>query len=130
MNIQGWFPLGLTGLIPFAVQGTLQRLLQHHNPKASILQCSAFFKVQPSHLYMTTGKTIALMKSTFFSKVVSLFFNILSRFIIAFLSRSKHLLITWLQSPSAVILEPNGKKNLPLFPHPFAMKWWDQMPWS
>ena len=88
------------------VQGTLKSLLQHHSWKASLLQCSAFFMVQLSHPYMTNGKTIALTIWTFVSKVTSLLFNMLSRFIIAFLPRSKHLLISWLQSPSAVILEP------------------------
>ena len=89
-----------------AVQGTLKSLLQHHSSKASILMCSAFFTVQLSHPYMTTGKTIALTRRTFFGKVISLLFNMLSRLVITFLSRSKHLLISWLQSPSAVILEP------------------------
>ena len=89
-----------------AVQGTLNSLLQHHGSKASILQCSAFFLVQLSHSYMTTGKTIALTRWTFVSKVMSLLFNMLSRLVIAFPPRSKHLLISWLQSPSAVILEP------------------------
>ena len=88
------------------VQGTLKSLLQHHSWKASLLQCSAFFTVQLSHPYMTNGKTTALTIWTFVSKVTSLLFNMLSRFIIAFLPRSKHLLISWLQSPSAVILEP------------------------
>ena len=81
-------------------------LLQHHNSKASFLQCSAFFMVQFSHLYMTSGKTIALTRWTFLSKVMSLLSNVLSKFVIAFLPRSKHLLISWLQSPSAVVLEP------------------------
>ena len=89
-----------------AVQGTLKSLLQHHSSKASILQCSAFFIVQLSHPYMTTGKTIALTRWTFVDKVISLLFNMLSRLVISFLPRSKHLLISWLQSPSAVILEP------------------------
>ena len=89
-----------------AVQGTLKSLLQHHSSKASILWCSAFFRVQLSYPYMTTGKTIALTRRTFVSKVMSLLFNMLSRLVIAFLPRSKHLLISWLQSPSAVILEP------------------------
>ena len=89
-----------------AVQGTLKSLLQHHSSKASILWQSAFFVVQPSHPYMTTGKTIALTRQTFVDKVMSLLFNILSRLVIAFLPRTKHLLISWLQSPSAVILEP------------------------
>ena len=90
--------------------GTLKSLLQHHSLKASILQCSAFFTVQHSHPYMTTGKTIALTGLTFVGKVMSLCFNMLSRFIIAFLSRSKCLLISWLQSLSAVILEPPQNK--------------------
>ena len=89
-----------------AVQGTLKSLLQHHSSKASNLQCSAFFTVQLSHPYMTTGKTIALTRWTFVSKVMSLLFNMLSRLVKTFLPRSKRLLISWLQSPSAVILEP------------------------
>ena len=89
-----------------AVYGTLKSLLQHHSSKASILQQSAFFTVQLSHPYMTTGKTIALTRWTFVGKVVSLLWNMLSRLVITFLPRSKRLLISWLQSPSAVILEP------------------------
>ena len=89
-----------------AVQGTLKSLLQQHSSKAPILRCSAFFIVQLSHPYMTTGKTIALTRRTFVGKVTSLLFNMLSRLVITFLSRSKCLLISWLQSPSAVILEP------------------------
>ena len=89
-----------------AVHGTLKSLLQHHSSKASILQCSGFFTVQLSHPYMTTGKTIALTRQTFVGKVMSLLLNMLSRLVITFLPRSKHLLISWLQSPSAVILEP------------------------
>ena len=88
-----------------AVQGTLKSLLQHHSSKASILRCSAFFIVQLSHPYMTAGKTIALTRWTFVGRVMSLLFNMLSRLVITFLSRSKRLLISWLQSPSAVILE-------------------------
>ena len=88
-----------------AVQGTLKSLLQHHSSKASILQHSAFFTVQLSYPHMTTGKTIALTRWTFVGKVMSLLFNMLSRLVIAFLPGSKHLLISWLQSPSAVILE-------------------------
>ena len=103
-----------SGLISFrmdwldllAVQGTLKSLLQHHSSKALVLQCSAFFIVQLSHPYMTTGKTIALTRQTFVSKVMSLLFNMLFRLVIAFLPGSKCLLISWLQSPSAVILEP------------------------
>ena len=102
------------GLIPFrmawldllAVQGTLKSLLQHHSLKESTLQHSAFFIVQLSHSYMTTGKAIALTRWTFVGKVMSLLFNMLSRLVITFLPRSKRLLISWLQSPSAVILEP------------------------
>ena len=112
------FSISLTneysGLISFridwldllVVQRTLKSLLQHHSSKTSILQCSAFFIVQLSHPYMTTGKTIALTRWTFVSKVIPLLFNMLFRFVIAFLPRSKHLLISWLQSPSSVILEP------------------------
>ena len=92
-----------------AVQGTLKNLLQHYSSKASILRCSAFFTVQLSHPYMTTGKTIALTKWTFVGKVMSLLFNMLSRLIITFLPKSKRLLILWLQSPSAVILGPPNK---------------------
>ena len=89
-----------------AVQGTLKSLLQHHGPKASILWRSAFFTVQLSHPYMTNGKAIALTRWSFVGKVISLLFNVLSRLITAFLPKGKHLLISWLQSPSAVILEP------------------------
>ena len=91
------------------VQGTLKSLLQHHSSKASILWRSAFFIVQLSHPYMTTGKTTALTRRTFVGKVMSLLFNMLSRLVITFLPRSKHFLISWLQSPSAVILEPQNK---------------------
>ena len=94
-----------------AVQGTRKSLLQNHISKASILQHSAFFTVQFSHPYMTTGKTIALTRQTFFGKVISLLLNILSRLVIIFLPRSKHLLISWLQSPSSVILEPPKIKS-------------------
>ena len=113
-----------SGLISFrmdwmdllAVQGTLKSLLQHHNSKASILWCSAFFIVQNSHPYMTTGKTIALTRRTFVGKVMSLLFNMLSTSVIAFLPRRKRLLISWQQSPSAVIFEPPPPKwSLPLF---------------
>ena len=111
-----------SGLISFridwfnllAVQGTLKSLLQHHSWKASILRCSAFFIVQLSQPYMTTGKTIALTRWTFVGKVTSLLFNMLTRLVIAFLSKSKHLLISWLQSPSAVILEPPKIKSVTL----------------
>ena len=95
-----------------ATQGTLESLLQHHSSKASILQHSAFFIVQLSHPYMTIGKTIALTRQTFVDKVMSLLFNMLSRLVITFLPRSKCLLISWLQSPSVVILEPKKIKSL------------------
>ena len=95
-----------------AVQGTLKSLLQHHSLKASVLQCSTFFMVQLSHLHRTTGKTIVLTKQTFVGIVMSLLINTLSRFVIAFLPRSKQLLISWLKSPSAVILEPKKIKSL------------------
>ena len=108
-----------SGLISFRmdwldleVQGNLKSLLQHHSSKASILQCSAFFMVQLSHLYMTTGKTIALTRQTFVGKVMSLLFSKLSRLVIAFLPRSKRFLISWLQSTSAVILEPKKIKSV------------------
>ena len=95
-----------------AVQGTLKSLLQHHSSKPSILKHSAFFIVQLSHPYMTTGKTIGLTRQTFVGTVMSLLFSMLSRLIITFLPRSKHLLISWLQSPSTVILEPPKIKSL------------------
>src|SRR5574337_660730 len=94
-----------------SVQGTLKSLLQHHSSKASILQCSAFFIVQLSHPYMTTGETIALTRQTFVGQVMSLLFNMLSWLVIAFLPRSKRLLISWLQSPSTVIMEPPKIKS-------------------
>ena len=95
-----------------AVQETLKSLLQHHGSKASVLQCSAFFIVQLSYPYMITGKTIPLNRQTFVGKVMSLLFNMLSRLVIAFLPRSRRLLISWLQSPSAVILEPKKIKSV------------------
>jgi len=129
-----------SGLISFrmdwldflAVQGTLKSLFRHHSSKASILRHSAFFIVQLSHPYMTAGKTIVLTRQTLVGKVMSLLFNMLSRLVIAFLPRSKHLLISWRQSPFAMTLETKKISLLlfPLFPHRFAMKWWDQMPWS
>ena len=141
-------PSGLTGLIPLLSKGTLKSLLQHHSLKASVLQCSVFFVVKLSHLYLTTGKTIALTRWTFVGKVASLLFNMLSRFgsvqfssvtqscltlcnpvnhstpalpvhsrlVIAFLPRSKWFLISWLQSPYAVILEPEKIKSLTVSP--------------
>ena len=102
MNIQGWFPLGLIGLISVQCKG-FKNHLQHHSSKTSTLQCSAFFMVQLSYPYMTTGKAIPLTRWIFVSKVTSLLFNMLSRLVMAFLPRNKCLLISWLQSPSAVI---------------------------
>ena len=131
MNIHDWFPLGLTGLISLQSKG-LSRAFSN-----TTLQKHQFFGahlslVQLSHPYMTTGKTIALTRWTFVGKVMSLLCNMLSTFVIAFLPRSKRLLISWLQSPSAVMSEPkNSSLSLfPLFPHLFAMKWWDWLPWS
>ena len=111
MNIQRWFPSRWTDWNLLAVQGTLKSLLQHHSSKASILQCSALFIVQLLHSYMTSGKTIAFTRWTFVGKVMSLFFNMLSRLVITFLPRSKCLLISWLQSPPAVMLEPRKIKS-------------------
>ena len=105
-SLEGLMFFRIDWLNLLAVQGTLKIPLQHHSSKASILQCSAFFIAQFSYPYMTTGKTIALTRWTFAGKVMSLLFNMLSRLVITFLPRSKHLLISWLQSPSAVILEP------------------------
>ena len=107
-----------------AVQGIIKSLLQHHSSKASILQHSAFFTVQLSHPYMTTGKTIPLTRRTFVGKVTSLLLNMLSRLVITFLPRSERLLISWLQSPSAVILEPPKIKSptISIVSHLFAMK--------
>ena len=102
----------MDSLYLLAVQGTLKSLLQHHSSKASILQRSTFFIVQLSHPYMTTGKTIALMRWTFVGKVLSLLFNMLSSLVITFLPESRRLLISWLQSPSAVILEPKRIKSV------------------
>ena len=124
-----WFVL-------LAVHGTLRSLLKHYSLKASILWCSTFFMVHKvhmvSHPYVTTGKNIALITWTFVGKVTSLLFNMLSRFAIHFFPRSKYLLISLLLSPSTVILEPKKIKSVTvsLFPHLFAMKWWDRMPWS
>ena len=108
MNIQDWFPLGWTGWISLPSKG-LKSLLQHHSSKASTIWCSAFFIVQLSYPYLTTRKTTALTRQTFAGKVMSLLFNKLSRLVIAFLPKSRSLLISWLQSLSVVILEP--KKN-------------------
>ena len=120
MNIQDLFPLEWTGWISLQSNS----LLQHHSSKASILQRQAFFIVQLAHPFMTTGKTIALPRWTFVGIVISLLFNILSRLVIAFIPRSKHLLTSWLQSPSAVILEPRKMKSVTVstFSHLSAMK--------
>ena len=123
VNIQDWFPLGWTDLL--AVQGTLKSLLQHHSSKPLILWCSALFIVQQSHPYMTTGKTKVLTRQTFVGKVMSLLFNMLSRLVITFLPRIKHLLISWLQSTSAVILGPPQNKVSYCF-HCFPI----YLPWS
>ena len=98
MNIQDWFPFGLTGLISLQSKGLPKSLLQHHSSKAAILRRSAFFMIRLSHLYMTTGKTITLTMQTFVGKVISLLFNMLFRFVVAFLERNKSLFISWLQS--------------------------------
>ena len=112
MNIQDWISFRIDWLDHLAVQGTLKCFFQHHISKASILRDSVVFIVQLSHPYMTTGKTITLTRQTFVSKVISLLFNTLSRLVIAFLPMSKHLLISWLQSPSAVILGPKIIKSV------------------
>ena len=113
-----------------AVQGTLKSLLQHHSSKASILQLSAFLMVQLSHPYMTTAKTIALTRQIFVGKVMSLLFNMLSRLVTVFLPRSKHLLISCLQSPSAVLLEPKKKKVCHCFNcFPIYLPWSDGAEW-
>ena len=118
-----WFDL-------LAVQGTFESLLQYHSSEASVLWCSAFFMVQLSHPYMTTGKIIAVTRQTFVGKVMSLLFNMLPRFVKAFLPRSKRLLISWLQSPSAVILEPKKIQSVTasIFSPSNCMKQWDWMP--
>ena len=115
-EIPGLISFRMDWLYLLAVQGTLKSLLQHHSSKASILWCSAFFTVQLSHPYMTTGKTIALTRRTFVCKLMSLLLNMLSRLVITFLPRSKCLLISWLQSSSAVILEPLKNKVCHCFP--------------
>ena len=114
MDIQDWFPLRIDWLDLLTVQGILKSLLQHNSSKASIFQHSAFFRVQLSHPYLTTGKTITLNIWTFVSKVMPLLFNMLSRFVITFLPRRKDLLISCLQSPFAVILEPLKIKSITL----------------
>ena len=127
MNIQGWFTLGLTCLISLQSRGLSRvfSLLQHHSSEVSVLQCSAFFMVQLSHPYKATGKTIALTRWTFVGIVMSLLFNMLSMFVIAFLPRNKCLLISWLQSPSAVIFGAQENKVCHCF-HGFPT----YLPWS
>ena len=123
-EIPGLISFRMDWLDLLAVQGTLKSLHQHHSSKASILQHSAFFTVQLSHPYMTTGKTIALTRQIFVGKIMSLLLNMLYRLVITFLPRNKRLLISWLHSPSAVILGPE-KLSLtlfPLFPHLFSIK--------
>ena len=112
MNIQDWFPLGLTGLIPLQSKGLSRVFSSNHSSKASIFRPAAFFTVQLSYPYMTTGKTIVLIRWIFVGKVMSLLFNMPSRLVIAFLPRSKRLLISTLQSPSAAILEPRRRKSV------------------
>ena len=112
MNIQGFISFKIDWFDLLAVQGTLKSLLQHHSSKASTLQHSSFFMVQLSHPHMTTGKTIPLTRQTFVCKIISQLFNMLSRFVTVFLPRRKHLLISWLQSPSSVILEPKKIKSI------------------
>ena len=131
MNLQDWFPLGLTGLISLPSKG-LSRVFSNTIGQKHQFSALSFFVVQLSHPYVTTGKTIALTRWTFVSKVMALLFNMLSSLVIAFLPRSKHLVISWLHSPSAVILEPPKIKSLTvsIVPSLFAMKWWDRMPWS
>ena len=124
--LMDWFPLGWTGWISLQSKGLSKVFSNHHNSKASILRHSAFFIVQLSHPYMTIGKTKALTRWTFVSKVMSLFFNMLSRLVITFLPRSKHLLISWLQSPYAVILEPPPQKKVSHSFHCFPI----YLPWS
>ena len=132
VSIQDWFPLGWTSWISLQFQGTLKSLLQHHFSKASILWRSAFFIVQISHPYMTTGKTIALTRWTFADKVMSLLFNMLPRLVTGFLPRSKLLLIPWLQSPSIVILQPKKIKPVTVstVTPSICHEVWDWMPQS
>ena len=123
-EIPGLISFRIDWLDLLAVHGTLKSLLQHHSSKASILRCSAFFTVQLSHPHVTAGKTIALTRQTFVGRVMSMLFKMLSRLVITFLPRSKRLLISWLQSPSAVILEPKKIKSdtVSTVSHLFPMK--------
>ena len=124
MNIQDWFPLRVSCWISLQSKG-LSRVLQHHSSKASILRHSAFFMIQLSYPYMTTGKPTALTKQTFVGKVLSLLFNMLSRLVIVFLPRSKSHLISWLQSPSAGILGPKKVKSISFHCFPIYLPWSD-----
>ena len=129
VNIQGWFPLGLTGLISLLSKG-LSRVFSSTTIRSHQFSAQSFFIVQLLQPYMTTGKAMTIW--IFVGKMISLLFNMLSRFVIVFVPRSKHLLISWLQSLFAVILEPKKINSVTAstFPHLFAMKWWDWMPWS
>ena len=131
MNTQGWSPLGWTGWISLQSKG-LSRVCSNTTVQKHQFFSAQLSSVQLSRTYMTTGKTIALTRWTCVGKVMSLLFNMLSRLVVTFLPRIKHLLISWLQSPSAVILEPRKIKSdtISIVPHLFAMKWWDWMPWS
>ena len=115
INTQDWLSLGWTGLISLQSKGLSRVFFEHHSSKASFLQCSAFFIVQLSHPYMTTGKTIALTRGNFAGKVISLLFNMLFRLLRGFLPKSKSLLISWLISPSSVILDPKKGKSLTVY---------------
>ena len=126
MNIQDWFPLEWTGWISLQSKGLSRVFSNTAVQKHQFSRHSAFFIVQLSHSYMTTGKTIVLTRWTFVGKVMSLLFNMLSMWVLAFLPRSKQLLISWIQSPSPVILEPKKIKSL-IISHIFARKWWGQM---
>ena len=132
MNIQDWSPLGWTGWISLKSKGLSRVFSNTTVQKHQFFSTQLSLIVQLSHPYMTTGKTIALTRRTFVGKVMFLLFNMLSRLVTTFLPRSKHLLISWLQSPSAMILNTSKIKvcHSFQFPHLFAMRWWDQMPWS
>ena len=132
MNTQDWSPLGWTGWISLQSKGLSRVFSNTTVQKHRFFGCSAFFIDQLSHPYMTTGKTIALTRRTFVGKVMSLLFNMLSRLVITFLPRSKWILISWLQSPSAVILEPRKIKSATVstVSPSICHEWWDQMPWS
>ena len=125
MNTQDWSPLGWTSWISLQSKGLFKSLLQHHSSKASIFRFSAFFIDELSHLYMTTGKTMALTRWTFVGKVMSLLLNMLSRLVITFLPRNRCLLISWLQSRSAVILEPKDKVCHGFHCFPIYLPWND-----